>query len=195
MTFQTSTLLTELSAVVQTSLLAAEEMKKTGLPKLNYHPQAGAWSALQCIEHLNKYGDYYLKEIEQRMNASGYPRSQVFISGKIGNYFAGLMQEQNGKIKKMKTVAAMQPVSGELSYATLDRFIKQCRYLLILLDKAYSIDLTRTKTSIALSRLIKLRLGDTLRFLVYHIQRHTNQATRACELANSFFPEYIAERA
>jgi hypothetical protein len=42
--------------------------------------------------------------------------------------------------------------------------------------KAQKVDLTKVKTAISLSKFIKLRLGDTLRFLVYHNERHILQA-------------------
>lgn len=48
------------------------------------------------------------------------------------------------------------------------------------------MDLTKTKASISLTRLIKLRLGDTLRFFTYHIERHVLQAERICKEQNYY---------
>lgn len=45
-----------------------------------------------------------------------------------------------------------------------------------LLELAKNADLVKVKTSISLTKLIKLRLGDTFRFLVNHIERHVLQA-------------------
>jgi len=47
-----------------------------------------------------------------------------------------------------------------------------------LLIQAKAINLVKAKTPVSLTRLLKLRLGDTLRFLVYHIERHVLQAER-----------------
>ena len=45
-----------------------------------------------------------------------------------------------------------------------------------LLEQAKQVDLVKVKTAISLTKLIRLRLGDTFRFLVTHIERHVLQA-------------------
>jgi hypothetical protein len=55
--------------------------------------------------------------------------------------------------------------------------------MLELLEAARTVDLTRTKTGISITNLIKLRLGDTLRVVVYHNWRHIEQAQRAIQSA------------
>ena len=42
----------------------------------------------------------------------------------------------------------------------------------------------KTKTAISISKLIKLRLGDTFRVLIYHNERHIKQAERAIKEAS-----------
>ena len=37
---------------------------------LNQRLQQDSWSILECIEHLNLYGNYYLPEIEKQLTAS-----------------------------------------------------------------------------------------------------------------------------
>jgi hypothetical protein len=65
-----------------------------------------------------------------------------------------------------------------LSITTLDRFLKQQELLKALLQQALEADITKIKTAISLSKFIKLRLGDTFRFYVYHIERHIAQAEK-----------------
>jgi uncharacterized damage-inducible protein DinB len=158
----------------------AHALKQQSLEKLNHKSNTQSWSALQCIEHLNLYGDFYLPEIEKQL--SGKPKvssSFIFKSGVIGNYFANLMlPKKNGNIKKMKTPADKTPASSDLTLVTIDRFLKQAEKLKQLLQQAEQIDLTKTKTAISLTKMIRLRMGDTLRFVVYHIERHLGQAER-----------------
>jgi hypothetical protein len=138
------------------------------------------WSILECLEHLNLYGDFYLVEIEKQVIAS--PRKTIptkFKSGLLGNYFANLMEVKNGKITKMKSPKDKNPSNSNLSITTISRFLKQQERLAILLNQCRNIDLTKTKAAISLTNLIKLRLGDTLRFYTYHIERHVLQAERA----------------
>jgi hypothetical protein len=140
------------------------------------------WSVLECLEHLNLYGDFYLVEIEKQILAN--PRKAApakFKSGLMGNYFANLMEVKNGKITKMKSPKDKNPSKSSLSITTITRFLRQQDRLVSLLNQSRSVDLTKTKAAISLTNLVKLRLGDTLRFYCYHIERHVLQAKRALE--------------
>lgn len=152
--------------------------KSLTLDQLNFRQSEHEWSILECIEHLNLYGDFYLPEIELNLMLQHQaPDARVYKPGIIGNYFARLMKVNNGKVKKMKSPKDKNPIHSELSITTLDRFIKQQDLLSHLLFKALKADLTKTKTAISLTKVIRLRLGDTLRFYVYHIARHIKQAS------------------
>ena len=76
----------------------------------------------------------------------------------------------------------MNPIHSSLSKNTVTVFIDQQKQLLDLLDSAKEIDLNKVKTSISITTLIKLKLGDTFRFLIYHNKRHIVQAQKV--LAN-----------
>jgi hypothetical protein len=153
--------------------------KFKGLPEhqLNYRKSPTSWSILECIEHLNRYGDFYLPALEKAIlsHAPKYP-ARIYKSGLIGDYFARLMKITNGKMVRMKTPADKNPLGSALSVTTIDRFLKQQDMLRSLLHQARQADLTNTKVPISLTKLIKLRLGDTFRFFVYHIERHVIQA-------------------
>lgn len=146
--------------------------------QLNYKASPESWSILECLEHLNLYGDFYLVEMERRiLAAKKTEKPGMFKSGLIGNYFAKLMIPK-ADMKKMKSPKDKNPANSNLSVATIERFLKQQEQLLRLLNMARNTDLIKTKTAISLSPLIKLRLGDTFRFYVYHIERHVAQAER-----------------
>ena len=49
------------------------------------------------------------------------------------------------------------------------------------LNNSRNINLNKVKTNITISKLIKLKLGDTFRFLTYHNERHIIQALKAVE--------------
>lgn len=94
------------------------------------------------------------------------------------------MKVKNGKIFKMKTLSDKNPLGSELTITTIDRFLKQQEMLKSLLEQARNADLTRTKVPISLTRFMKLRLGDTFRFFVNHIERHVLQAQQVLEAAS-----------
>jgi hypothetical protein len=157
----------------------AKGFKECSPEQLNHKASPDRWSVLECLEHLNLYGDFYLPAIERQMAA--HPAATpglIFKSGTIGNYFAGLMKGRNGAIKKMKSPPDKNPANSALSTTTIDRFIKQQEKMKALLQRSRTADLTRVKVPITLTRLIRLRLGDTFRFVVYHNERHMAQAQR-----------------
>ena len=145
---------------------------------LNTKPTPDSWSILECIEHLNRYGDFYLPEIDHRIKTGiKADANAVFKSGWLGNYFAESLKPKEN-LNKMKTFRDMDPINSLLHASTLTKFVDQQKQMIQLLNRAIPIDLTRTKTSISISNWIKLRLGDTLKVVIYHNERHIEQAKR-----------------
>lgn len=170
-------LIKELMTLIEQSISSVQKFKSLPESKLNFKTNATEWSILECIEHLNLYGDFYLPEIEKvLLESEQKSENNFFKSGFIGNYFANLMKTKNGKIKKMKTPKDKNPINSSLSITTIDRQLKQLEKLKILLEQSRTVNLTKIKIAISLTKFIKLRLGDTLRFVVYHIERHILQA-------------------
>lgn len=147
------------------------------IDELNRRNSPNSWSILECLEHLNRYGDFYLPEIDTQLNKAQVSNNELFKSGWLGNYFAlSMLPGENGKLNKMKTFKSMNPIHSQLSLEVITKFLDQQKQLLQLLTRAQQVDLKRVKTSISISKWIKLRLGDTLRVVVYHNQRHMKQA-------------------
>lgn len=145
---------------------------------LQHRPHNRGWNVLECIEHLNRYAAFYHPEIEKRINQSGTKLGTTFKSGWLGNYFAEMMLPK-GKPNKMKTFKSMDPVHEHLTRKVLAQFKDNLQQLLQLLDKAMNINLGKVKTAISISPLIKLKLGDTFRVVIYHNERHLQQAVKA----------------
>ena len=74
----------------------AEQLNQLSFDQLNAKPQPEKWSALECIEHLNYYGIFYLPEIKSRIEKSNSKTELIFKSGLLGNYFAvGMLPKEN----------------------------------------------------------------------------------------------------
>lgn len=178
-----SKLLRDLEQLTQQQLTWATKLESYSESKLNQKASPESWSALECLEHLNRYGEFYLPELRKRVVSAPQSSNQRFRTGVLGNYFAKSMQPKPG-MKKMKTFAVMNPAGSTLTKATIETFKDQLLELQNLLKMAEQVDLTKTKTSISISKLIRLRLGDTFRFYTYHIERHLHQAQRATGIEN-----------
>jgi hypothetical protein len=123
------------------------------------------------------YSDYYLPILEKNIESDNAKSSVMFKSGLLGNYFANLMIDNNGKIKRMKAPKDKTPVLADIiSKQPLDLFIKNQERFKKILVGAKKVDLTKIKIPISLTKLIRLRLGDVLRFVSYHNVRHIHQA-------------------
>ena len=170
-------LINELRELTQKNISAAESFKTLSAEQLKHKESADQWNILECIEHLIRYGDFYIPEIRSRIKNSGFKRSSTFRTGWLGDYFAKSMLPKD-KLNKMNTFKSMNPIHSAVDQGVLDEFLSQQTQMLELLDQARNADLTNTKTSISISRLIKLRLGDTLRVVIYHNLRHIVQAKK-----------------
>lgn len=155
----------------------AELLKTKSDAVLNYKEDLKSWSILECLEHLNLYGRFYLPEITSRINKTPFVKDAEFKSGWLGNYFAKSMMPK-AKVNKMMTFKSMNPINSNLDRTVIDSFINQQTEMLELLNKARNVSLNKVKTGISITKWINLKLGDTFRFVVYHNQRHMLQAEK-----------------
>lgn len=176
-------LLQKLIKRTKTNLEIAKMFATSSAKILQKRPNEGAWNTLECLAHLNHYSDYYIPEIRQQIKASKHPNEEMFTSSRLGNYFATGMKP-GPQIKKIKTFKSANPINFEqpLGKEVIETFINYQEQTLVLLEAAYQVSLTKTKTGISITNLIKLRLGDTFRVVVYHNWRHLEQALHASGL-------------
>lgn len=151
-----------------------QNMKDTLLLK----PAAnGGWSIAQCLDHLNGYGDYYLPQIEKGLKTfKGIP-SPIFKSSWLGNYFTKMMEPATGT-KKIKAFKSHIPSADLDAHAVVAKFIHQQELLLQFLKQAAQADLNAIRIPISIAKWIRLKLGDTFRFIIAHNERHLQQAKR-----------------
>jgi len=178
MNISSDAILNSLKEITERNLKEVQQFATLSADKLNAKPSEKAWCILECIEHLNRYSDFYNPEIRKVIDASNHPKSETFKSSWLGNYFAQSMMPKKDKLNKMKTFKSMNPIHASLDHKVLHRFIDHLHQTLRLLDEARQKDLTKIKTGITISKIIKLRLGDTFRVLIHHNDRHVQQALK-----------------
>ena len=166
-------LLEHLQADTRQLILVAEYLQSADPGLLLQEPAPGKWSVIQVLEHLNSYGRYYLLAIERSLEKDK-PATEVFKPGWLGNYFTKLMKPGADGIitNKMKSPKDHRPAKYLDVLPVLTTFLEQQHYLLELLELAKSKNIGSIRTPISISRLIRLKLGDTFRFVIAHEQRH-----------------------
>lgn len=178
-------LLEALTDRTRENLRIAETFLALPSSALHQRPRPDAWNALECLAHLNKYSAYYLPEMRQRMATTKHrSNTETFTSSWLGNKFAASMKPGE-KMRKISAPGNANPVKhAELvTETTLTDFLRSQEETLELLTLAASVDLTKTTTGTSLTNLLRLRLGDTLRVVIYHNWRHMEQAQRASGVA------------
>ena len=139
------------------------------------------WSIAQCMEHLNRYGAYYLPEIKSALVRAKLRRNAtIFRSSWLGNYFTLMMDPSTG-VKKVKAFKDYVPDRHLDVAAVTAEYIRQLEELTIYLRQAYGTDLAGARVPVSIARVIRLRLGDVLRFVVAHNERHFRQMKRALQ--------------
>lgn len=141
--------------------------------QLTWRPDAQSWNILECLEHLCRYGAYYLPALDKAIHNSTTSAEEEFIPGTWGDRLAKSMHPDENA-KKIKTFKSKNPLGSPLNRSVIDRFLKQQAHLdaLLKLSQNKSLNKIRIPASVPL---IRLKLGDAFRLVVYHIMRHTRQ--------------------
>ena len=174
-------------------LLECADFFRNEIDALLIPPMPEKWSVAQTLEHLNGYGRVYLPIINKAISVSQSKRAAWFNSGFLGNYFTNMMKPKNVfEVKnKMKAFKAHMPDNNLNPGKVLDEFVEQQHRFLLLFEMAKLKDLNAVRVPLSVTKLIKLKLGDTFRFLIAHEQRHFVQARNAIKtigLSTNKFP-------
>lgn len=141
--------------------------------QLMVRPREGSWNALECLEHLNRYGDFYLPKIAWSLEHKAFAADADFKSGWLGVYFSKMILP--GGSASMKTAPMMTPTEALVPGTVLKRFEDQHNTLQQLMDRSARVSLNRIRIQTSLSPLIRLKLGDVFHFLINHNLRHLHQ--------------------
>ncbi len=180
--YNSTELLEVLQNDVYNTIRGAETLGGLTSGNLITAPDQDKWSVAQVLEHLNSYNRYYLAAIEKTLQKKSTPSSS-FKPGLFGDYFTKMMNpEARGKqLNKMKSPQDHQPSPLLNAAAVIQEFISGQEQLINLLEKAKQANIGKLKTPISISKFIKLKVGDTFRFLIAHQQRHFKQIERILE--------------
>lgn len=145
---------------------------------LNQRLAPTSWSILECLAHLNAYSRYYNGVFAwalARPAAAPVANTEVTYSW-LGRKSVAMMHPTN--LSKQKALKRLNPLGSQLGPEVLAEFDQHQARLLELLAQAERADLNRSAVPIEFFRLLKLRLGEALEFVIVHQQRHVQQAQR-----------------
>ena len=148
--------------------------------QLSFRDAPGKWSIAEIYGHLNLSLDHYIKPILSRIAlAPEYP-SDTYRSGLLGEWVYGkIMPRPDGSVFRLKTLKIYCPHAVEADCKEeLHQFQRQCDALDDILRHVTTKDLRGIRIPFLVPGLLRLQLGDLLRVLVAHGERHLLQAQR-----------------
>ncbi len=173
-------LLGRLTEIVEREFLPLSEQQ------LNWKPSPKRWSIAECLQHLNiisnAYSPLFMQQIELGVQ-KGYKARPKFRFKFMGNYAVRSvqLQEDNRLRNKIKSPKAYNPESSSSllnAKEVLSNYLEYQEEMLGFVAASRAVDLSRVRIPIAIFKIIKFRLGDMLRFVIYHNERHIVQAQK-----------------
>lgn len=178
--FSIAQLIDDLQRDVRHTLKITEELQTLPDNVLLMQPAADKWSIAQVLEHLNGYNHFYLAVLADGFRQNKPKTVATFKAGWFGNYFTNMMLPKSDGTIGMRMTAPKEynfPPNLDIR-KVINEFIEGQNRLLALLDHARKYDIGKIRVAISLTRYIKLKSGDTFRFLVAHQLRHFLQVER-----------------
>lgn len=174
-----SEILSRLKKSVEEAIVTAERYSKLDADTLNWSKSEGSWNAFQCFEHINRYGEFYLKECNYRIaKAKASNEDKEFVGSNFATKTINSMYPQEDMVKPMNTFKSKNPKGVNYDYKVIKTFIEHQNEWLTIIENASRVDLMTVKTKLTLP-IIKFKLGDTLQFVIAHQTRHLWQADNA----------------
>ncbi|PWL24346.1 MAG: hypothetical protein DCO96_14025 [Fluviicola sp. XM-24bin1] len=148
--------------------------------QMKWRPNPGIWSVGEVLAHLNEYAVYYHPTIASKIKTTRFTSTkEEFMSSPLGR--SAWKSMKLGKVKnvkrKFRAPKGQNPtLHPELVKGTeVADFLKHQADMMELIEQSQTVNLRRVKIPISISKIVRLRLGDALLFVVYHNQRHVQQ--------------------
>lgn len=167
--------------LLNTQFSAIESYYKENIYSASYQdlsavPAWGGWSVLEVLDHLNFYNRWYLPRIDEAIQRHRLQELEngVFKSGWLGAYFTKMMKPSpDGTIAtKMKAPKNAVPATVLNPDLVISQFSAHLSHLHYLLQNAVFADLNKGRVVTSLSSLVRINTGDSLAFLLAHLERH-----------------------
>jgi uncharacterized damage-inducible protein DinB len=163
----------------------SEEQKK-------WKTSENSWSILEIFAHLNHYAKYYHSTFKNKIVNTRFTKpSENFISSPLGRSAWKSMKlgNANNIKRKFKAPKSYNPIINPtlVKGNDIEMFENNLAELNELITLSQNVNLRKVKIAISVSKIIRLKLGDALLFVVYHNQRHIQQALNL--LNNLNFPK------
>lgn len=153
--------------------------------QFNWRPGPDRWSIAECLDHLSRSAEVYLPALDRGISEArsrGLVGGGEYRPGLLGGWLARSMEPpprtgtRSRSSKQILPAAAQRPLAEGRA-----EFLRMQDELERRVSDSEGLDLRRAKVASPLMKLLRLRLGDSLAFLLAHQRRHLWQAHRVRE--------------
>lgn len=179
--------------LIEDFLRTAEQNKKMvedkflfiSLELLTKKPNPNSWSAAECFQHLIFTNQSYLESFRKfvgenkidNASSAGISIDYKFKHSFWGKFILYFVKPSN-KIKS-KTTKPFNPSFSKVELDVVKKYLTQHEQLVDAVIKMRAFDLKNIKIPSPINNKIKYNLGDSIRIIILHDQRHIQQAERA----------------
>jgi hypothetical protein len=179
----------QLAALVRSLESAQKELRslsdKVSSAQFTKHPTPDAWSAADCVEHLNLTSRAYVPLLRTAITEArllGKPPSQHYAMDFLGRVFAFMMQPMKhlGKFKlgRVKTTGPFTPRGGQTREQLLSEFVRLQSDLIGLVRNAEGLPIDQVKIQSPFGKM-RYNAYSALEIVAQHEHRHLQQAQEA----------------
>ena len=178
--FSKQSLITELLDRIELIKASTQPFLRLTDDQLMTRPHPGKWSIAEIFEHLNIVNSIYIRSILSRITLAPDVKTETYTSGWFGDWlYAKIMPRADGSVFKIRASKSHRADGEELDgREVLQRFLQHCDAIDDILRHIATKNLQQIKIPFSSIRLLRLRLGDNLRYLIAHSERHLLQAQR-----------------
>lgn len=146
-----------------------------------WKPNESTWSLQEITAHLNEYARFYHTTIQERIEKTIFRTpKELFTSSPLGRsaWISMKLGKANNVKRKFNTTKPYNPTINTqlITGNELETFRAGQKELLEIILTSSTVNLRKVKIPLSISKLIRFRLGDALLYVVYHNERHIQQA-------------------
>jgi hypothetical protein len=148
--------------------------------QLELRPGPGKWSIVEVFVHLNLSNDVYIRGMLPRITQATDSDSDEFRSSWLGEWaYHKIVPRPDGSVLKMKSAKSVRPKKPQEDLReAIHSFLRACDAMDDILRHSATKDLRRIRIPFHFIPFLHFSLGETLRFLIAHNERHLLQAQR-----------------
>ena len=147
--------------------------------QLNWHPGAGSWSILDCLEHLNVGVTKTLPAFDRSIadgRAKGQTSHGPFRYSWFARMIAGSMEPPPKFRMRSPGLIRVAPGPRRRGSEVIPEFMRVRDLLADRVRQADGLDLVRVRLISPINRLLRVPLGTYFNFILAHDRRHLWQA-------------------